>query len=81
MGMRDSSAGGQLARMPYQYWVATVDIPRGHHRALRLPQGQRISRLIEWKVNIDPHNPCFICTVVIEETLEAAEEPQAPSPA
>jgi hypothetical protein len=67
--------------MMYRYWVTTVQIPRGHHRALRLPPGQRISRLIEWKVDIDPSNRCFICTVLIEEALKTIEEPVTPSAA
>lgn len=51
--------------MDYQYWVETLDIPRGRHVAVRLKH--RISRMIDYKIN--PISHTLVCTVLLEEPV------------
>jgi hypothetical protein len=64
--------------MIHRYWVATFKIPRGHHgHKLQLPPGERISRLLEWKVDLSRDG--MLVTALMEDAIEESqtvEEPQ-----
>jgi hypothetical protein len=55
--------------MAYSYWIATFEVPRGNGgRCLELPEGEKINRLIEWKVDLVHH--CFLITAMVEKQVE-----------
>jgi len=64
--------------MAYRYHVTTVDIPRGHHLAVRLPH--RMARLLEYKYV--SATDTFICTCLIEEEVpdDMPARPAGPVP-
>jgi hypothetical protein len=64
--------------MAYRYHVATVNIPRSHHLATRLPH--KMARLLEYKYV--SATDTFICTCLIEEEVpdEPATRPASPVP-